>query len=281
MINTGKYMKITNNTEPRRGFSLILFLILIVAIGVLAFYFASEPFSTRVDNAYRDATKWTPENIQEDQTGYLQWAIKASGEQESELKSRALSIRTKLIGLQRDLSSAQDRRARVDRFLSEAKNLYQLAAEDNRWPVWFRGAEITEPELQELIVEAYQEAAQRKILEESLENALVRLEGKLEEVRIGQDRIIGQIRELRLKLEIAQVNELLDDIGEIAVTTREILDGSEAVLSRQETNVTLGDLLEAEEQESRVDPIEFQEIMEGGELSGTSVPGSSTDQKEL
>ena len=63
-------------------------LIWLMVLGVLLVW--SKPFSSRVKQATRQVTEWTPENIQKDTVGYLQWALDSVHGTETHLEARGL-----------------------------------------------------------------------------------------------------------------------------------------------------------------------------------------------
>ncbi len=260
-MNNIVYHRIRANKfrSARSGSALIVCIVALVLIGLSVYYFLSEPFSTQVNESYRQATEWTPENIEEDKAGYLRWAITTSEEQGEALRARALSLRTMSNSMSRQAQAAKTKVASLNEFLVEAKSAYMSSSTTENWPADIRGIDMSESALKVKIVEAHSEIEQRSRLKQTLLIADRKIQTKLAQLDRAQSDLISQTRSLNLKLEMVQVNEAVGNVGEIVDVMNSILDTSNSLLDEPEV-FSLDDLLESSNQ-PEVSDAEFDAIM--------------------
>jgi len=244
--------------HPKSGTSPIVYVIIVAVVGLVIFYLVSDPFSTKVDEGVRQATEWTPENIQEDPVGYLTWALKETLKTEEKLEASALSLRTKLNQANREQQAKDADLTNYNKLLDEAKTLYRESAANESWPAELRGNSMEERKLKSTIVEANDKVNQLQELVTTYTNTGKLIERKLDEVEMK----ITEVRKLKNKLdtdlEIAKVQKSVEGIGEINDRLNAIMDTSAALVDSG-TELSLEDLV-TPSGDQRVDE-EFSKIM--------------------
>ena len=91
-------------------------------------FFVSKPFQTHVNQAFNQATQWTPENIKKDPVGYLTWALAEVGKTEDKLQASELSLKTKKNATARALEKHTADQSQYEKLLTEFKEAYTTAA---------------------------------------------------------------------------------------------------------------------------------------------------------
>lgn len=221
----------------KQGLSPILILVLLALAAGVILYFWSQPFQTRVNEAARQASQWTPENIQKDPVGYLTWAREETGRTEQTLQASTLSLKTKLNEATRQVAANRESLDTYTTLLGEAKSLYREAAATDSWPATLRGVSLTEAQLKAKIVEAFEKVQGLDQLIATYNETSSIMSRKLAEV----DAKLSEVRKLRGKLatdlEIAKVKKSVEGLGEISDRLAAIMDTASAL-----TDVTAGDV---------------------------------------
>lgn len=247
----------TADRTRREGNTLIAIIVILAVIGVV-FYFISDPFSTKVDEATRQATQWTPENIQKDPVGYLTWAQSECDAIGQRLEAQALSLRTKMNQSSREATAKGAELRSYQQLFREAKEKYQQSASAQSWPADLRGISLTEQQLKKKIVEAHQRVEALTKLVSTYSQTSKALERKLAEVSTKQEETSQLKRKLSTDLEIAKVKKTVADIGAISDRLNAIMDTSGALVSTPE-EPSLEDLVQPSQTE-QIDAA-FDQIM--------------------
>ena len=244
--------------DNRRGSAIVAVIVLVVVLGAILF-FASKPFSTRVKEAARQATEWTPENITKDPVGYLTWALDECKRVEGDLKASTLALNTRRNQAERELAKKQAERDAYSKLVGEAKALYRKAKADDRWPAALRGATLTEAELKARIVEAHSKVkslddliAAYKQSQKAMERQLVQISEKLTEAQKLKGKLSSEI-------EVAKVKQSAEGIGAITDQLEAMADTSKALVSSSGQTSSLEDMV-APTGQPRIDA-EFDRIM--------------------
>jgi len=194
----------------KNGNALLGVIVLILVVGAII-YFVSDPFKTKVDEATRQVTQWTPENIQKDPAGYLAWSRKQCESSIASLEANLLALKTRKAADERSKVGEEADLKAYSALLSEAKSLYVTSSSsgNHRFPVVFRGLELTEDELKTKIIEA-----NRKITK--LNDAI--------SIRARSiNSLTAQINKTQQALEAAQ--QLLDKVSrDINIVKSEVSD---------------------------------------------------------
>jgi hypothetical protein len=225
-----------------RGSGLIVGIIALVVVAAIVFYFISDPFKAKVNEQVRQATKWTPENIQKDPVGYLQWALDECNSSKDMLEAREIGLRSQLKKFEMAHQEKSAQLANDTKLVEEAKDAYTKASGGGGWPVEFRGRNIDEATMKRLIVEGARRRDQFAKQVDTYAMARGKVEKKLAQVQ----KMLDDVRLLRTKLEsdieIAKVNKTVDGIEGITDQLTDIISTSHA-LAAQESDMNLLDEL--------------------------------------
>jgi len=246
----------------RRGSSLvgvIVGLIVLALVGGGIWYFVSKPFMTHVNQTFNQATQWTPENIKKDPVGYLTWALDEVGKTEGKLQASELSLKMKKNGTARALEKHTADKSQYEKLLTEFKDAYTTASEKKKWPIRVRNTGFDEMGLKRKIVECSDKIKLTESLVDTytktdkvIGDKLGEIEGKLTEV----DKLKNK---LSTNMEIAKVNQSVDDIGTIGDQLNAIVDTSSALAKTAEEGASVADMIKPSG-DARVDD-EFSKIM--------------------
>lgn len=209
----------------------LLIVIVLIAVAGAAFYFFSAPFKTKVNEITRQATKWTPENIQKDPVGYLTWAVSECDQLEDKLDARIIALNTKINQSRREIMEKTSERASFDGLLKELKTAYRMASEDDVWPVEVRGAKLTEEQTKSRIVETHQRIAQLTSVIDTYESALNKMLNSLTDVGNKLSETAKLKRKLNGEVEIARVKKEVSGLDEVSDSVSAIIDTTEALIS--------------------------------------------------
>lgn len=243
------------------GSGLVVGLVVLAVIAVAVLYFWSDPFQARVDNAARQASQWTPENIQKDPVGYLSWALKETENTGNKLSASSLGLRTQLNQLNRELTANQADRENYSKLLDDAKALYRTSLEKNTWPADLRGSALTEEQLKAAIVEANDKVVLIDELITTYSKARSVVERKQVQLEQKSHEVTKLTNKLKTDLEVAKVNKSVEGIGAINDQVAAIMDTANALVEQQAAGVSLEDLVTPTGKQ-RVDA-EFEKIMGG------------------
>lgn len=225
------------------GVSIFIAVILLIVAAVGVFYLVSKPFSTQVKEAARQATQWTPENIKQNPTGYLSWAVDECREIEDRLQTAQFSIQTKIKTNERKIGVYEEEFARYAELLDEAKPIYQSSADTDSWPVTLRGNELSQEQLKALIVDTYEKKVQRNTLLEDLALTTRQLTQQTDQIEAEIAKVTRMKGQLSVDLERVKIRESAEDIGEIADRMGAILDTSTALQAPPSTGPVAEDLM--------------------------------------
>jgi len=156
-------MKFPSNARPRQkghiGLGTLLLLLLIG--GAATAYFVSAPYQAKVDREIRSFTQWTPENIQRDEGGYLEWAAGEVQEANERLAAERLRLTSERESLLFRLQELQSNQTMSESSLNELKRLFKAG----NFPVALNGFEYTQAELgREILSRHNQLESQRELL---------------------------------------------------------------------------------------------------------------------
>ncbi len=222
-------MKYTTNKSGREGLSIILILMVLLIIAGTGFYFYSDVFQTKINEAARQATKWTPENIQADPVGYLTWAKAECNTSLTSMKARGLSLRTKVNEASRELKVRDADKKAFEELLTEAKETYRKADEAQAWPASLRGATLSEKQLKNKIVETYQRIESDTAIASAYQNSITTFTAQLDKIEQKTNEIDQLKRKLSTDLEVAKVNMTTKGLEGIVERVNAIIDTSAAM----------------------------------------------------
>ena len=233
----------------------------VVAAGV--YYFASDPFRTKVDETVRQKTQWTPENIQKDPVGYLTWATGEMKKSEAGLEARDLELTAKSNAANRELESVTDKLNEYQALLDKLRAAYRAGTEANSWPQTVNGFALDELSLKRKVVETGKTIEQLTPYRQGLETHVSKIGKMVETIGANLSDVRDKQRQLSLNLSIAKAQEAYKIPVDIADNVNAVMDMSLAILkqSRQEDGPSIEDMMEKTSSEKLED--DFSKYMGG------------------
>lgn len=252
-------MQKLNNRRGSSVIGLIVGLIVLALVVGGVWYFVSKPSRAKWDETVRQATQWTPENIKKDPVGYLNYALEEVGKTEDKLQASELSLRTKKNATARALEKNTSDKSDYDTLLTELKAAYNNAAADKKWPAQVRGAQLDEKDLKIRIVECGRKFDLASSLVDTYSKTDKVIGDKLDEIE-GKLRDVEKLKDkLSTNMEIAKVNQSVDDIGSIGDQLNAIIDTSSALAATADKGTSVESMIKPSG-DARVDD-EFSKIM--------------------
>jgi hypothetical protein len=246
----------------RRGSStvaILIVLVVLVVVGLAAFFLISKPFQTQVKQQFEQATEWTSENIQKDPVGYLTWALGEVEKTEEKLNASRLSLKTKMNAASRSLEKHLADKTEYGKLLDELKEGFRTAADGSNWPVTVRNISFEETALKRKIVECNDKLKNESSLVETYTKSKGIIERKLGELDSQLAEVAKLKNKLSTDLEIAKVNESVEGLDSIGDTLNAIVDTSDALVSTAEEGTSIDDMIKPTGDERIED--EFADIM--------------------
>ncbi len=185
----------------------------------------------QAEEARRQDSKWTAENIQNEPVLYLQSAIQECEAIRQRLDTQALALAVKKNQSNRELLAQTKERDVYQKFLDAAKAKYREASASGKWPTEVNGVTVTEEQLKRKIVEANGKLESCATLASVHQQNVNKLERKLAEIAKKQEDVSALKRKLALDLEVVKVKKAVDDIDGIKDTVNAMMDISNALSS--------------------------------------------------
>lgn len=232
-------------------------IVIALIIGAL-FYFVSDPFKTKVDTQLEQATKWTPENIHKDPSGYLSWAVSQADDTVEALSARRIGLTQQKSNTERMLQKASKDLASAKKLFDQFRDAYKEAGGANTWPKEVAGTQYQEAELKKQIISLKSKA-------DSLQQQVAHLSSIQQTIRTHLDQLDQKLTDskttrtdLAQRLEIVKANKAIEDINSL----KSDVDGLAGVADflAQTENVPSVDQLIQEEQ-STISDADFNNIL--------------------
>jgi len=246
------------NVSRRSGSVLVIVLLLVVVLAAL--YFISDPFRTKVDESTRQATTWTPENIQKNPVGYLQFSLSELAAISSKLEARVLALNTQKNQADRQAGKADAEAGQLKLLVEQAKALYLQASKDGTWPVALNGHSVSEDQLKEKIVNAHQRAESLSARVQAYTQTTAKLDRALKDLFQKQKEVAGLQQKLQSDLEMVKINQSVKDIEHIEDSVAAIMATSQALVGADAGSLPELDVLLDAPETSKIDAA-FQDIM--------------------
>ena len=245
----------------------------VVAAVLVVFFFVSDPFNIWVKTTYKDATEWTPEQIQKNPKLYLEWAQETLNKTEDALEAREIAMKQLRGKYERELASAKTEQSTLGKKLSLFKDKFQYA-ESTSWPVSIKttGGSV---EMDKKQVEKNTEKAlkRKKVADKKVKvygaqltkvnSGIKKIDQRQEELAEKKEYLAMQKEMFILEMEMNQVGELMDGVNAV-------LDIAEVIGDEELGEVSLDDI-EVEE-ESSSETVDF--LTSGSENSEPANDGS-------
>jgi hypothetical protein len=248
----------TRPTRPRhrRGAAntLVFGIVAAAVVAFALFYFVSDPFGAKVDETVRQATKWTPENIQKDPTGYFTWATAELKKQQQKLKANIFAIS---VEKEKSSRSATEYAGKADSFkktIDDAKAAYKAlpdatpAAADKpavkKFPLtWQNTTFATQREFQSQILLAENKRKNAQTLADQHKTSVRKLEIFIAQLQDKENETALKLETATSQVELLKAKKTIDGIGEIGNSINDLLVKTDVLVSQSDAGkITISDI---------------------------------------
>lgn len=233
--------------NPRSGSSLIVIIVVIVLLGGIAYYL-SDPFKAKMDEAYTDLSKWTPENMAKDPGGYLAWARKEMDSVEVSLEGRMIGLKQLNQKYDREGKTAAMLRDRYATVLPELKAAYKEAKESDSWPATTANGELSETQLRDIILDADERITDANLKIDRYKKATSSIENDIATIAKSLKGLEQKKRELEQQIELARLSEDMSNFEDLIDSVNTLTDVSSSIQVDDPTTVTLDDFVKTDEE---------------------------------
>jgi len=233
-------------TSQRRGANtvvLVAVLVGVVAVGLVAWYFVSDVFRTKVDATAEQWTRWTPENIARDPVNYLNFVEAQTKASLERLKADRISIAQTRARLETMKEKAQERVRAGQQTLLRLKEAYEKAAEAKSWPAMYEGQSKTEDWFKTNIVSLFGQMQSQQAIIERVDGGLKTLDAQVSKILKAEADAAQQLAEIATNRELLSVQKITDDVKNRLVSMRAAVQGVVAVAGESESVLTLDQLV--------------------------------------
>jgi chromosome segregation ATPase len=223
-------------------------IILVLGAGTI-FFFVSDPFNTKVKEGYKQATKWTPENIQKDPVGYLTWAVDRCESTKKDLESTMISLKTKNNDLERKVTTTESELANYEDLLQDLKQLHKETEANDSWPATYKDHQFDKNELQNRVVETFNRVENLEMKLNNYTNLKEKITSKLSDVEAKKSELNQMEDKLETQLEMAKVNDSVSGLEDIGGELHTVLDKANALATTTDDSTDIDNLVKSSEDE--------------------------------
>ena len=201
--------------KHRQGVStigIVIGVVVLLLAGGVVWYMVSDPFSTRVNNAAEQMTKWTPENIAKDPKGYLDFCQQQTEKALEGLKADEIRLAQSKGKLEQMRDEADKQIQAGEKVLKELVPAYSTAKESNSFPISFRNNNLNQEQARKQIGTLDRQVENQKTLKGKAEAGLRKLEaeaGKIDDLRTKAKE---QLAEIDYNRQLLNANKLSEDL---------------------------------------------------------------------
>jgi len=227
-------------TGSKAGGAMWVVLIIVAVIGGLGvWYLVSKPFAARVDETTRQATQWTPEQINKNPSGYFSWAIGELTRNVEKLKANALALKIEKAKAERSIAENTTRAESSAKTLDMARAAYKALPDTTvdgqtvkQFPLTVAG--VTFDTLNAFKLECYKLENRRKIAEANTTNfkaIIQKINSWLEKISVKQTEAEIKLETANAQLAMLKASQTIDGIGGLAKSINSLLDEMGVVAS--------------------------------------------------
>lgn len=246
-----------------RGVStgMIVGIVAVLAVVGVGAYLLSSPFRTKTNEAYRQFSEWTPENIAKDPVNYLNFAEAQAKQALEKLKASEIAIAQKKATLEGMKADAQAKIDAGGKALDELKALYKQAAAEGSWPAPWRGEDRDEAWMKKQIVALHKDVQAKQQVLKTVTHGLGQLEAQQGKILEQRSTTQQQLAEIATNREMLKVQQITDDLKNQLVEMKGALQATVATVgSTSPDEILTTDALVAT-QPATVDDDEFAQIL--------------------
>lgn len=239
------------NETRIKGSAAWQWLVILTVVGLGAWYLASKPFAARVNEAARQGTQWTPEQINKNPSGYFNWAVSELTKNVEKLKANELSLKIEKKRVERAMAENAGKVKSSTKMLDAARAAYKALPDaegsGKKFPLSVEG--VTFDTLSSFKRDCYKLENRRKVAEASqlrFSAAVAKIDGWLDKIAAKQTEAEINLETANAQLAILRTQQTIDGVGGLAESINGLLDEIEMVASDSDP-ARVGSLLDVAE----------------------------------
>lgn len=194
--------------------SAIVGVLAVLVVGGAIWYFASDPFRTRVNESVKQGTQWTPENIAADPKNYLNYVEAETEKAIQSLKASKIAVAQNRAKLTQMRDDAQAQVTTGTKAVSELIEKYKTADSSNVWPVSFNAQSLDKEKTKVTVVSLNKDLVRQKTRLTQVNDGLARLDvqdSKIDEAMANANNQLAEVKTNRGLLEVQNLTADLKD----------------------------------------------------------------------
>ncbi len=216
------------SSKSRRSGNALVVVVILLGLAV-AIYLFSPRLRTKVNMAADDLKSWKPDHIQKDPVGYLTWSMAECDRIGASLEARQLAMVAQEQTLRRGVKETQAIAETCVALLAETKVAFLGAQRSGQWPIQIQGARLDELASKRKLLELDTRIRQQREFIRQGEALLLTLESKIKIAAQRRTEAAAVQGALGRSLEIAQANQVVQDLDTLKSSLAGIQSYSEAI----------------------------------------------------
>ena len=202
-----------------------------VAVAILAIVYYTNPSAAAdINEMKRQWSEWTPEKIQANPVGYLNFAKDELNKSKDKLEARLISFRAQKAKFSRKAKEAEVNLNSHTANLKLGKETYISTKETDSWPVMYKKQPLSEKELKQYIVQGNKAVKKETKLFKSYSSHVAKVSSYVGKMEAELEKLVEKSADLDTKIEMVKANEELKSVEEITDKMLGLLDGVEGVV---------------------------------------------------
>ena len=235
--------------------------VVLVVVGAGA-YFLSAPFRTKTQQAYKQFSEWTPENIAKDPVNYLNFAEAQTQAAMEQLKASEISVAMRKSKLEAMKEEAAQKVATGSKVLGELKQLYKEAEATDAFPVKYQNQDRDKTWMQRNILSVNQQVEAQTQLRDRVTSGIETLNAQVNKILEQRGKCEQQLATIATNREMLKVQEITDELKNQLVELNGVLQSTvvaSAAAADSSADINIANL--AAQSETQVDLGEFDKVM--------------------
>lgn len=185
----------------------------LVVVGGVIWYFVSDPFRTKVNDSFKEATTWTPARIAKEPELYLTFCEEKAKDAMQKLKAAEISIAQSKGSIEQSRTEATQKVESGKALLKTLKEAYVSGGESNTWPISWNSAKLTKEAAEVQIVTLYKGMQGQQDRMTNAEAQLKRLDAQQLKILSARAETQQQLDKIKSSREMLKVQKITDDIA--------------------------------------------------------------------
>lgn len=189
----------------------VIGILAVLLVGAGIWYFVSDPFKTRVDEAWKQGTKWTPEQIAKDPVNYLNYVEAEANTALEKLKASKIAIAQNRGNLEKMRDEAKHAIEVGRKSVTELVAAYQAAPTDAKTISW-NNKDMDVNVVRTQLVQLDKDIQAKEILLQKVQAGLDNLEVQSGKIVKAEADAKAQLAEIATNRELLKVQGITDDL---------------------------------------------------------------------